>query len=86
MVAGHVVAETGSHANIAEHASQFVHIELMSLTQYVAIWLYFFGILSLIYGIYAIKKMRTQPIETDMMIAGIVWGIIMIAAGWFYWG
>ncbi|HID43952.1 MAG TPA: hypothetical protein EYP30_09340 [Archaeoglobaceae archaeon] len=85
MVAGRLVAES-THTGLAEHVSEFTHLKLMSLTQYAAIWLYFFGILSLIYGIYAIKRMRTQPIEKDMVIAGIVWGIIMIAAGWYYWG
>lgn len=82
MVVGHLTAS--SHTAI-EHVSEFTHLELMPLTQYTAIWLFFFGILSLIYGIYAIKKARKQPIEKDMVIAGIVWGIIMIAAGWYYW-
>lgn len=84
--AGQVVEKTSHAVEQVSHTAlgTFTEIDLMSLTQYVSIWLIFFGVLSFIYGIYAIKKMKREPRETDMAIAGLGWGLIMIAFGWYY--
>lgn len=90
MVVGNGVMEAtsgllGSGLSLSEAAHEFTHLKLMSLTQFIAVWFLLFGILSLIYGIYAVKRSRTIPFEADMAKAGIFWGIVMIAFGWFYW-
>ena len=54
---------------------------LIPYSQYIAVWFLFFGVLSFIYGLYAMRIRKERSREEDLAIAGIAWGLVMIAAG-----
>ena len=56
-------------------------VVLIPYSQYIAVWFLFFGVLSFIYGLYAMRIRKERPREEDLAIAGIAWGLVMIAAG-----
>ena len=56
-------------------------VVLIPYSQYIALWFLIFGVLSFIYGLYAMKIRKERPREEDLAIAGIAWGLVMIAAG-----
>ncbi len=59
-------------------------VVLIPYSQYIAVWFLFFGVLSFIYGLYAMKIGKERPRERDLAIAGVAWGLVMIAAGMLF--